>query len=234
MKRLLNTLFVTTQGAYLSRDNETISVQVEGQTLLRVPIHTLGGVVCFGRVSVSPPLMELCAENKVAISFLSEFGRFFARVQGSVSGNVLLRREQFRWADHPGRSANLARAFVSAKVANCRTVLMRAAREQENPSNGAQALKTAAERMGLHLEHLMKEDSVDGIRGYEGESANLYFGVFDHLITSQKHPRRRRQYRPSRTGARTLRALARADPSFSEYRRAMARADHLASPCSPR
>lgn len=186
MKRLLNTLFVTTQGAYLSRDNETISVQVEGQTLLRVPIHTLGGVVCFGRVSVSPPLMELCAENKVAISFLSEFGRFFARVQGSVSGNVLLRREQFRWADHPGRSANLARTFVSAKVANCRTVLLRAAREQENPSNGAQALKTAAERMGLHLEHLIKEDSVDGIRGYEGESANLYFGVFDHLITSQK------------------------------------------------
>ena len=92
MKRLLNTLFVTTQGTYLARDGETVLVRVEKETKLRVPIHTLGGIVCFGQVSCSPPLMGLCGERNVTLSFLSERGRFLARVHGPVSGNVLLRR----------------------------------------------------------------------------------------------------------------------------------------------
>jgi CRISPR-associated protein Cas1 len=91
MRHLLNTLFVTTQGAYLAREGETVQVRVEHETRLQVPVHTLGGIVCFGQVSVSPPLMELCAERNVLISFLSEHGKFLARVQGPVSGNVLLR-----------------------------------------------------------------------------------------------------------------------------------------------
>ena len=102
MRSLLNTLYVTTQGSYLSRDGETVLIRVEKETKLRVPIHTLGGIVCFGQVSCSPPLMELCGERNVAISFLSERGKFYARVQGPVSGNVLLRREQYRRADDLG------------------------------------------------------------------------------------------------------------------------------------
>ena len=101
MKKLLNTLYVTTQGAYLCHEGEAVLVRVEQETRLRVPIHTLGGIVCFGQVSCSPPLMGLCAANGVALSFLSEHGRFLARIEGPVSGNVLLRREQFRVSEDP-------------------------------------------------------------------------------------------------------------------------------------
>ena len=99
MKKHLNTLFVTTQGAYLAKEGETVVVKVDGEVRIRIPVHTIAGIVCFGNVSCSPYLMGFCAENSVAISFLSEHGRFLAKVQGPVSGNVLLRREQYRRAD---------------------------------------------------------------------------------------------------------------------------------------
>jgi CRISP-associated protein Cas1 len=102
MKKLLNTLYVTTQGSYLAKDGETVLVRVEHENRLRVPLHTLSGIVCFGQVSCSPPLMGFCAEKDVALSFLTEHGKFLARVQGPVNGNVLLRREQYRRA---GRSS---------------------------------------------------------------------------------------------------------------------------------
>ncbi|MRS03469.1 subtype I-C CRISPR-associated endonuclease Cas1, partial [bacterium] len=95
MKKHLNTLFVTTQGAYLAKEGETIAVKVNQEVRLRVPVHTIGGIVCFGNVSCSPFLMGFCGENGVGISFLTEHGRFLARLQGPVSGNVLLRREQY-------------------------------------------------------------------------------------------------------------------------------------------
>ncbi len=129
MKHLLNTLFVTTQGAYLFKEGESVVVSVERVERLRVPVHNLGGIVCFGNVMCSPFLLGHCAENRVAVSFLTENGRFLARVQGGVSGNVLLRREQYRRADDPAASARLARGFVIGKVANARTVLQRAGRD---------------------------------------------------------------------------------------------------------
>src|ERR1039457_641463 len=129
MKQLLNTLYVTTQGAYLARDGETVAVRVEHEVKLRVPIHTLTSIVCFGNVSCSPFLMGLCGESGVGLSFLTEHGRFLARVQGPVSGNVLLRREQYRWADREERAAAVARAVVTGKIANCRTVVQRAIRD---------------------------------------------------------------------------------------------------------
>src|SRR5512139_2637505 len=99
MKKHLNTLYVTSQGAYLSKEGETVLVSVDGEKRLQIPVHTLGGIVCFGRVMCSPFLMGFCAQNNVGMSFLTENGRFLARVQGPVSGNVLLRREQYRRAD---------------------------------------------------------------------------------------------------------------------------------------
>src|SRR5450631_3140673 len=105
MTKLLNTLFVSTQGAYLHRDGETVAARKDEKLLMRVPIHTLQSIVCFGRVSVSPPLMGFCAESGILISFLSETGEFWARVQGPVAGNVLLRRMQYRTADEPDRTA---------------------------------------------------------------------------------------------------------------------------------
>ena len=141
MRKLLNTLYVTTQGAWVARDGQTVVVRVEHEDRLRLPIHTLSSLVCFGNVAVTPPAMSLCAESGVAISFLTEHGRFLARVQGPVSGNVLLRREQYRRADDPVGCAALARAFVAGKIANARHVLRRAARE--NATNTA-AVEAAA------------------------------------------------------------------------------------------
>ena len=182
MKHLLNTLYVTTQGAYLSKDGETVLVRVEHENKLRVPIHTLSGIVCFGQVSCSPPLMGFCAENHVALSYLTEQGKFLARMQGPVNGNVLLRREQYRRADSPEASTALARTVVQAKLANCRTVLLRGMRE--HGSN--QQLEEAAGRLARNIQVLELAKSVDEVRGVEGDGARNYFCVFDHLITTAK------------------------------------------------
>ena len=129
MKHLLNTLFVTTPGAYLSKEGETVVVRVEHETKLQVPTVALEGIVCLGGVGFSPPLMELCADNGVTISFLTEQGRFLARVNGPVSGNILLRKEQYRRADDAEKTTALAQGFVLGKLANCRAVLLRAVRD---------------------------------------------------------------------------------------------------------
>lgn len=176
---------MTTQGAWLNRDGETVAVHFEKQTLLQIPIHTLLGVVCFGQVNCTPFLMGLCAERGVGLSFLTEHGRFLARVDGPVSGNVLLRRRQYRVADEESGSASIARAVVLAKVANCRTVLLRAARERAE-DEGKQAMDAAALRLRRILEEIGKGDSVDRIRGHEGDAARIYFDVFDHLILTGK------------------------------------------------
>jgi len=185
MKQLLNTLYVTTQGAYLARDGEAVAVRVEQETKLRVPIHTLASIVCFGQVSCSPFLMGLCAESGVTLAFLTENGQFLARVQGAVSGNVLLRREQYRWADLEDRAAAVARSAVIGKVANSRTVLMRAIREKPDGA-GAGELEQAAQRLGRLLEAVAGASRLEEIRGHEGDAARVYFGVFDHLITAAK------------------------------------------------
>jgi len=185
VKQLLNTLYVTTQGAYLAKDGEAVAVRVEKETKLRVPIHTLGSIVCFGQVSCSPFLMGMCGEKGVALAFLTEHGRFLARVQGPVSGNVLLRREQYRWTDNEERAACVARSVVTGKIANCRTVLMRAIRDKPD-GEGVEELKQAGRRLERLLETLSRTDSLDEIRGHEGDGARVYYGVFDHLITAGK------------------------------------------------
>lgn len=185
MKQLLNTLYVTTQGAYLGREGETVSVRVEKAEVLQVPIHTLSNVLCFGRVSASPALMGLCAERGVGLAFFSMSGKFIARVHGPVSGNVLLRREQYRRTEAPELSAEIARSVVIAKVANCRTVLMRAVRERSD-SVAAEELSVAALRLARLIEGLETLRELDVVRGHEGDAARVYFGVFDHLITESK------------------------------------------------
>ncbi|MFA4987308.1 MAG: type I-C CRISPR-associated endonuclease Cas1c [Candidatus Brocadiia bacterium] len=185
MRKLLNTLFVTTQGSYLSKDGETILVRVENETRLQVPVHTIGGIVCLGNIMCSPPLMALCAEHGVLLSFLSENGRFLARVQGSVSGNVLLRREQYRRADDEGKSAVIAQAVVVAKIANCRVVLLRCARE--HPELAASApLEKAADELYRLMDGIRDDLPLDTVRGVEGDAARQYFSAFDNMIAAQK------------------------------------------------
>jgi len=185
MKKHLNTLFVTTQGAYLSKDGETVTVKVEQEVKLRIPIHTLGGIVCFGNVSASPFLMGFCAEKDVAMSFLTEYGRFLARVQGPVSGNVLLRKEQYRRSDDASASVEIARSVLIGKLANSRTVLQRALRDHGGKIDQA-LMQRAVQLIGAALKRLPDENDLNTIRGIEGDTARIYFDVFDHLIVAQK------------------------------------------------
>ncbi len=186
MKHLLNTLYITTQGTYLSREGETIVVRLGEETKLRVPIHTVSGVVCFGAVSCSSPLMAMCGEKNVSLSFLSEHGKFYARVQGPVSGNVLLRREQYRRADDEAKAAELARGIVVAKIANSRTVLLRAMRERPQENESAVRLDIASKHLAELLKELEGPQSLETVRGREGDAARHYFSVFDDLIVAQK------------------------------------------------
>lgn len=177
MKPLLNTLFVTTQESYLAKDGECVAVY-QGDTLRgKIPIHTLGGLVLFGQISCSPFLLGHCAEKGVTVSWLTQHGRFLASMHGPVSGNVLLRREQYRRADQDAASADIAASMLAGKIANCRTVLMRTAREHPHPD-----LDAAAERLGQRLTRLREPLPLNTLRGVEGEAAHIYFGAFGRLI----------------------------------------------------
>jgi CRISPR-associated protein Cas1 len=185
VKPLLNTLFVTTSSSYLSQEGESVCVHQDGRITLRIPIHTLSGIVCFGHVSVSPYLMRLAVENGVGIAFLSENGRFLARVQGPVSGNVILRHCQYAalYSDH--KALAVARSAVLAKVANCRTSLLRAAREREDGSVKDE-LSDVALRLSRVGQEIARAGDIDTLRGFEGHAASLYFGVFNGLLTAQR------------------------------------------------
>ncbi|MGH7630026.1 MAG: type I-C CRISPR-associated endonuclease Cas1c [Gemmatimonadales bacterium] len=185
MKHHLNTMFVTTDGAYLAKDGAAVVVKVGDEQKLRVPLHNLGGIVCFGRVAASPFLLGACAEAGVAVSFLTEHGRFLAKVQGFTPGNVLLRREQYRRADDADGATAIARSVVSAKLANSRTVLLRATRDY--PEGGGRAqLSGAAAVLARCVRQSRTATSLDSLRGIEGEGADTYFGAFDHLLTVQR------------------------------------------------
>jgi len=185
LKKLLNTLFVTTQGAYLAKEGETVVVKIDNENALTLPVHLLGGIVCFGQVSCSPALMGHCAEHGVAISFLTEYGKFLAKVQGPVSGNVLLRREQYRRADDPSASLAMAKMFLTAKIANSRTVLQRAIRDHGEKIN-SEVVSSSSTLLMNSLRKVEEQSNLESLRGVEGEAASAYFSVFDHLIVAQK------------------------------------------------
>jgi len=182
MKKLLNTLYVTTQGTYLHQEGETVVASVERQDVLRLPIHTLAGIVCFGQVSCSPPLLGLCGERGVHVSFLTERGKFLARVTGPVSGNVLLRREQVRRSEDPAAACDLARSFVLGKLANSRTVLQRTQRDHGPDPVITHSVDTVADV----IRRVQRAADTETLRGLEGEAANAYFTAFDGMILSQK------------------------------------------------
>lgn len=184
MKKLLNTVYVTTEGAALKKDGENLVAEVEGAEKARVPLHMLSSVVAFGPILISPALIGICAERGITIALLDRIGRFQARIEGPVSGNVLLRRAQYRMADS---AEDVVRSLVIGKVANQRAVIRRALRDyggEMEPADRA-ALESATDRMALILRRVQLSDgTIDEMRGSEGEAANLYFAVFDHLIRS--------------------------------------------------
>lgn len=185
MKRFLNTLFVTTQKSYLKKEGETVVVKLGKERKARVPVINLQGIVCFGNVAISPFLMGFCAQKGVTITHLSEYGRFLARIQGPVAGNVLLRKEQYRMSDDPSRSAMVAKNIVFAKLLNSRSVLQRAVRDH-GPKINSSSIERTVEAMGESIRQVQSECDLEAIRGIEGDAARQYFGVLDELITAQK------------------------------------------------
>lgn len=184
MRRQLNTLYVTTEGAWLKKDGANVVMEVDGDERARLPIHMLASVVCFGRVLVSPPLLGYCAEQGVSVAYLSANGRFLARVEGPVAGNVLLRREQYRVSDDLPRAALIVRNVVAGKLYNQRAVVSRALRDHgDTLSDVARgAMERTRKRLSIIARRLRTETDVDVLRGLEGEAAQSYFGVFGHLI----------------------------------------------------
>ncbi|MFN3887314.1 MAG: type I-C CRISPR-associated endonuclease Cas1c [Aquabacterium sp.] len=184
MRRQLNTLYVTTEGAWLRKEGANIVMEVDGETRARLPVHMLEGLVCLGRVMVSPPLLGYCAEQGITVSYLSMHGRFLARLEGPVAGNVLLRREQYRRTDDPGRCAKIVQNILTGKLYNQRVVLGRGLRDHGDKltEEAGAALTHAHKRLGRILDKVQNEATLDVLRGLEGEAAQSYFGVFDHLI----------------------------------------------------
>ncbi|MDH4230375.1 MAG: type I-C CRISPR-associated endonuclease Cas1c [Nitrospirota bacterium] len=181
MKQLLNTLFVTTPGTYLRIEGDTVCVEVEREKRLQVPLHHIGSVVVYGDTMVTPSLIHRCAEDGRSLVFLDRNGRFKARVEGPVSGNVLLRVAQHAAANDRVRSLDVARACVAGKLRNSRYVLLRGARDTRDEGD-AQALRHAARLLASHLRKLPLATDVDVVRGLEGDGARVYFGAIPHLV----------------------------------------------------
>lgn len=185
MKQLLNTLFVTSEDIYLSLDGENVVANRDRQVAARYPLHTLQNIVSFSYSGASPALMGACAEKGIGLAFCTPRGRFLARVCGENTGNVLLRREQYRAADDPGKSCRIARNMIFGKLHNTRWSIGRTLRD-----HGMRVDKEALSHTGRELQDLLPQVSAsetpDTLRGLEGVGAAAYFGVFDEMILSRK------------------------------------------------
>ncbi|MEA4966343.1 MAG: type I-C CRISPR-associated endonuclease Cas1c [Oscillospiraceae bacterium] len=185
MRKLLNTLFVTTEDAYLALDGENVVISHEKEELARFPLHALEGIVAFTYAGASPALMGACAKRDVNLCFCTPNGRFLARAVGEANGNVLLRRMQYRCADDPNQSCRIARNMIFGKVFNCRWSIERTIRD-----NGMRVelekLKSASELLKNTLPEITNAESLDSLRGLEGGAATVYFSVLDAMILNNK------------------------------------------------
>lgn len=183
MRKLLNTLYITTPNAYLSKDGLNVVVSVEGKEMFRIPAINIEGIVTFGYMGASPGLMKLCSDNGISLTFLSPYGRFISRVQGQTKGNVLLRKMQYKLSDDDLWTQHISSLIVAAKIQNYRNILRRNIRDYGYSDEVMQAANTLD---SLKRETLRALDK-DELRGYEGAASNAYFEVLPHLILNQKN-----------------------------------------------
>lgn len=182
MRKLLNTLYVTTPEAYLSKDGLNVVVSVDKEERLRIPVMNLESIVTFGYMGASPGLMKLCTDNNVSLVFMTPQGRFIGRIQGATRGNVLLRKKQYSLSEDENVALHLAKLFITGKVFNTRSVLQRFIRD-----NGPdEEVETVIKQLDWRKNRILEVRDLDTLRGEEGQAANTYFGVFDHLILHQK------------------------------------------------
>jgi CRISPR-associated protein Cas1 len=180
MKKILNTLYVTTPESYLQRDGENIVVSVEQKPVFRAPVHLFEGIVYFGYLGASPGAIELCTQNNVTISLHSQSGKFLGRIVGPTTGNILLRRQQYRLADSEPSNAVVARQILLAKILNSRTVLLRARRDHSDRVQNE--LDSSIERLATIVRFVQGESNLNILRGYEGDAAQVYFQIFNNLL----------------------------------------------------
>lgn len=185
MKKLSNTLYVTGENRYLSLDGENVVIYEEKEEVGRVPLHNLEGIVTFGYTGASPALMGSCAEKNISLSFLAPSGKFLARVTGGIKGNVVLRKKQYFLSEDEETSHQIACNFILGKIYNARWVIERAARDYAMRLDG-EKLKRISSMLQNSIQLVRKSESLEMLRGVEGEAASLYFSVFDDLILQQK------------------------------------------------
>ncbi len=185
MKQLLNTLYITTEDAYLSLEGENVLVNREKQVMGRFPLHTLNAIISFSYAGASPALMGACAEQGINLAFCTPRGRFLARISGESQGNVLLRRTQYRTADDPSVSVQIARNFIFGKVYNSRQSIQRTRRDHALRVND-NLLAESSEKLKDYLPLIAQVDTVDTLRGLEGVAANAYFDALDEMILNNK------------------------------------------------
>jgi CRISPR-associated protein Cas1 len=186
VKKLLNTLYVTTPDSYISLDGETVVVLNQDKALGKIPLHNLEGIVSFGYTGASPALMGECAKRNISLCFLTQNGRFLARITGKVYGNVTLRKEQYRISDNHNLSHRIARNFIVGKVFNARWVIERVIRDH-SLSIDTIKLKNVSSQLQKLIYSIRECESNEQLRGYEGEAASLYFSVFNDMILQQKN-----------------------------------------------
>lgn len=185
MRKLLNVLFITSPDSYITKDGENIVVLVDGEEKSRLPVHVLEGIICFGYSGASPAAMSLCTKRGVGLTFCNEYGKFLARVSGEVQGNVLLRKKQYKISDLESEAVKIAKNCVYAKIINCRTVINRAIRDHKEVVNSS-SLEDISKRLLRSANQLEHTESLDTLRGIEGDCAKNYFSIFNEFLLSQK------------------------------------------------
>lgn len=185
MKKLLNTLYVTSENSYLSLDGENIVVLDSEKEVGRLPLHNLEGIVSFGYRGTSPALMGACADRNISLCYLTPQGKFLARVSGKVKGNVILREQQYASSQSEEKSLEIAKNCIIGKVHNARWVLERATRDHSMQID-VEKVKSASDKLRKSLELIKSCHSKEQMRGFEGEAASVYFSVLDELILQQK------------------------------------------------
>ena len=187
MKLVRNTLYVTLEGAWVHKDGEAITIHKDHSKMAQFPIHQIGEIVCFGfGIGVSPQLTEYCASKGVTITYIDGRGKFLARMQGPVHGNVLLRRSQYRIADNPDQSLVIAKCCIAAKIQNQRNILLRHLRNHSH-CEGENEITNSIKSMESSIAYLKTISNCDSLRGIEGDAADSYFSVFNYLILNKDH-----------------------------------------------
>lgn len=186
MRKLLNTLYVTSPNAYLSLDGENVVILKGDSEAARLPLHNLEGIITFGYTGASPALMGACAKHHISLSFVTQSGHFLASVVGEMRGNVTLRKTQYAISADDAQSTQIARNFILGKLFNSRWVIERATRDYAMRLD-VEKLKRASQGLSASLKLVVQSQNLDQLRGFEGEAATLYFSVFDDLILQQKN-----------------------------------------------